>query len=265
MKNKYKIGDLEKLFGINVQTIRFYESKGFIKPQKNEETGYRYYSNWEINFLLDVIQLKQYGFPLNRIHDILNSESPEKALDSFEKQEAEIVKNIAELQEQLESVHRQKNLIKSIEKSSLEIVQSPQLLFHPYRTRNTLLDFKKDEGETAKWISHLPVPMASFVLIDTDIHPDSDYLWGYSMTIPEAVKRGISSSNNMLLFSKKSIHTVFEAGDENSFMDALIKNILPELQRSGLTITEQPYGRLILRSEFNHKMRRFFEIFIPIE
>lgn len=153
MKNKYKIGDLEKLFGINVQTIRFYESKGFIKPQKNEETGYRYYSNWEINFLLDVIQLKQYGFPLNRIHDILNSESPEKALDSFEKQEAEIVKNIAELQEQLESVHRQKNLIKSIEKSSLEIVQSPQLLFHPYRTRNTLLDFKKDEGETAKWIS----------------------------------------------------------------------------------------------------------------
>lgn len=265
MKNKYKIGDLEKLFGINVQTIRFYESKGFIKPQKNEETGYRYYSNWEINFLLDVIQLKQYGFPLNRIHEIINAENPQKALDSFEQQESAIVKSIAELQEQLESVHRQKNLIKSIENGTWEIVPSPQLLFHPYRTRNELLDFKKDEGETARWISHLPVSMASFLLDSTDIHPNINYLWGYSMTIPEAVKRGISSANNMILFSKKSVHTVFEAGDENSFMDALIKLVIPELQKNKFSIMDKPYGRLILRSEFNHKMRRFFEIFIPIE
>lgn len=265
MKNKYKIGDLEKLFGINAQTIRFYESKGFLKPQKNEETGYRYYSNWEINFLLDVIQLKQYGFPLNQIHDILNAEKPEKAFASFEQQETAIAENIAELQEQLESIHRQKNLIMSIKNCTYEIVQSPQLLFHPYRTRNGLLDAKKDNGETAKWISHLPVSMASFLLDSTDVCPDTDYLWGYSMTIPEAVKRGISTSNNMILFSRKSIHTVFEAGDENSFMNAIIKHVLPKLKDSKLTITDKPYGRLILRSECNHKMRRFFELFIPIE
>lgn len=218
-----------------------------------------------MNFLLDVIQLRQYGFPLSKISDILNAENPQKALDSFEEQETLIVKNIAKLQEQLESVHRQKNLIKCIENSTYEIVQSPQLLFHPYRTRNELLDAKKDDGETAKWLSHLPVAMASFVLGSPHLCSDIDYLWGYSMTLPEAVKRGISTANNIILFSRKSIHTVFEAGDENSFIEAIIDQVLPKLRNSGLTITDRPYGRLILRSEFNHKMRRLFELFIPIE
>ena len=241
MKNKYKIGDLEKLFGINGQTIRFYESKGLINPQKNESTGYRYYSNWEINFLLDVIQLRQYGFPLEEIRDILNVDQPEKALSSFNQREAEIVKEMMRLQEQLEAVYRQKNLIQQITNPAFDIVQSPQLLFHPYRTKNELLDIRQDSGNTEKWISHLPVSMASFLLQSTNLTPDSDYLWGYSMPFLEAIKRNLSIPNNTILFSKKSVHTIFEAGDENSFLPAIINQVIKKLEQEHYTITDFPY------------------------
>lgn len=59
---RYKIGEVSKIVDMPAETIRFLEQKGLISPEKNEETGYRFYSVWDINRILDYKKFRQIGF-----------------------------------------------------------------------------------------------------------------------------------------------------------------------------------------------------------
>ncbi|HJC82353.1 MAG TPA: MerR family transcriptional regulator [Candidatus Anaerostipes avicola] len=46
---KYKIGEVGKIVDIPAESIRFFESKGLISPEKDPFNKYRYYDVWDIN------------------------------------------------------------------------------------------------------------------------------------------------------------------------------------------------------------------------
>ena len=71
---KYKIGDISKMLNIPVQTIRFYEEHGIVQPQKDPETGYRYYDSWDLNNLMDCLHLRGLDFSLSQTEKMINSE-----------------------------------------------------------------------------------------------------------------------------------------------------------------------------------------------
>ncbi len=69
----YAIGVLSKMMDVSTDTLRYYDEIGLLKPAKtSQETGYRYYTSNQIATLLQIIELKQYGFSLNEIKRILN-------------------------------------------------------------------------------------------------------------------------------------------------------------------------------------------------
>ena len=63
MKNFFKIGEISKLYGIGVDSIRYYEEIGIIKPQRSE-SGYRYYSIHDIWLSLIHISKNNTAFAL---------------------------------------------------------------------------------------------------------------------------------------------------------------------------------------------------------
>ena len=55
MKKHFKIGEISKLYNIGVDSIRYYEEIGLIKPERSN-SGYRYYSIhdiWRLNVIRD--------------------------------------------------------------------------------------------------------------------------------------------------------------------------------------------------------------------
>ncbi|WP_160317717.1 MerR family transcriptional regulator [Pseudobacteroides cellulosolvens] len=44
MFKKYRTGELLKYLGVLRDTLRFYEEKGLLNPEKNDENNYRSYS-----------------------------------------------------------------------------------------------------------------------------------------------------------------------------------------------------------------------------
>ena len=70
-QNSYKIGQLAKITGLSVDTIRFYESKGLITPNQRSESGYRLYSKADVTTLRFVQRAKRVGFTLGEIHELL--------------------------------------------------------------------------------------------------------------------------------------------------------------------------------------------------
>ncbi len=71
----YKIKELASLFGISTQAIRYYEKEGILLPiRRDEENGYRYYSNDEVNKLAQILQLRELGFHICQIKNFFNNE-----------------------------------------------------------------------------------------------------------------------------------------------------------------------------------------------
>lgn len=74
----YSIGALSKIVNISTDTLRYYDDFGLVKPAfTSEQTGYRYYSDNQAALIARIIELKQYGFSLGEIKEILaNGETP---------------------------------------------------------------------------------------------------------------------------------------------------------------------------------------------
>ena len=66
------IGQLAKAAGVNVQTVRFYEREGILKPQTRLDSGYRVYNEDSLKRLHFIRQAKDLGFSLDEIQGLLN-------------------------------------------------------------------------------------------------------------------------------------------------------------------------------------------------
>ncbi|WP_235847547.1 MerR family transcriptional regulator [Paenibacillus tuaregi] len=69
----YSIGALSKKTNISIRTLRYYDEIGLLKPAKVVESGYRYYSNEEIKVLQHIAALKELGFTLATIKEMLSA------------------------------------------------------------------------------------------------------------------------------------------------------------------------------------------------
>lgn len=72
-KQVWKVGELAKQTGITVRTLRYYDQLGLLKPTEYTETGHRLYTYKDLLQLQQILSLRQLGFPLEEIKQILES------------------------------------------------------------------------------------------------------------------------------------------------------------------------------------------------
>lgn len=74
----HQIGLFSKMNQITIKTLHYYDEIGLLKPEFiDEETGYRYYSSNQSYVLYRIRFLKQLGFNLEDIQQIIQGESKE--------------------------------------------------------------------------------------------------------------------------------------------------------------------------------------------
>lgn len=69
-----KIGELASLSGVPIKTIRYYSDIGILPPSEISETGFRYYSGADAARLTLVRSLRESGFGLSRIQELLQND-----------------------------------------------------------------------------------------------------------------------------------------------------------------------------------------------
>ncbi|HEY9629113.1 MAG TPA: MerR family transcriptional regulator [Coleofasciculaceae cyanobacterium] len=70
-----RIGDFSRLAQVSVRTLRYYEELSLLKPLEVDRfTDYRYYSVDQLPRLNRILALKDLGFSLNQIKDLLDSD-----------------------------------------------------------------------------------------------------------------------------------------------------------------------------------------------
>lgn len=70
----YTAGEIAKIAGVSLRTIRFYDAKGLLKPVSYSEAGYRYYNQGSLVILQRILMLKYLGFSLQQIEAMIQDD-----------------------------------------------------------------------------------------------------------------------------------------------------------------------------------------------
>lgn len=73
-----KVKELADLVGVSVRTLHYYDQIGLLSPKKAHDSGYRIYSNEDLETLQQILFFRELGFPLKEIKEIINSSSFDK-------------------------------------------------------------------------------------------------------------------------------------------------------------------------------------------
>ena len=98
MRDLYQIHELAKLFGLHPDTLRYYEEKGLLRPERREN-GYRVYRIQDICTLNIIRSQRELGVPVEEIGAYLARRSVGETLDFLDRQEALLEQKMAELEE----------------------------------------------------------------------------------------------------------------------------------------------------------------------
>lgn len=71
MATNMRIGELSRQCGFQVETLRYYEKQGLLKPVSRSASGYREYDAESLKQLQFIQQAKSVGFSLNEIAELL--------------------------------------------------------------------------------------------------------------------------------------------------------------------------------------------------
>jgi len=66
-----KIGELSKMAGVSIDTVRYYEKRGLIPCAVRSASGYRHYQRQDVIRLKFIVQSKELGFTLDEIGQLL--------------------------------------------------------------------------------------------------------------------------------------------------------------------------------------------------
>ena len=72
---EYRIGEVSKLLGLPVETIRYYEKEQIITPKRQQNSDYRTYETWDIFFLMECMRYRSFDISLKDIAKMLHNES----------------------------------------------------------------------------------------------------------------------------------------------------------------------------------------------
>jgi DNA-binding transcriptional MerR regulator len=125
----FTIKDLENLSGIKAHTIRVWEQRySFLRPQRSD-TNIRYYSNEELQKILNVALLNKYGYKISHIDKMSGEEMGDKilSLTQLEAQQErlvnELIISMTDLRmDDFESLIDEYIRLKGIEKAILQIL-----------------------------------------------------------------------------------------------------------------------------------------------
>lgn len=172
MKTVFRIGDFSEMNQISIQTLRYYDQIGLLKPYwVDKESHYRYY-HINQSALVDAIQyLQDLDFSLQEIREILSSSDEdlhfhqllEERRQSLVDKRSELDKKIREL-EHFQSgtlLHQAKR-----SKTSLEVLYLPERPIVTFDIEQNIYDMNQEEYELS--LRYLKQEVAH--LVTDDIH-----------------------------------------------------------------------------------------------
>ena len=122
IRERYTIGAFARLYGVGTDTLRYYEEKGLLTPERGDN-GYRYYtagSVWRMNVILN---LRRLGFSVERIRTYFLDRTVNTTASLMEEELSMIHRQLLALQALKENVEDQRAILEESRTLPVEAVR----------------------------------------------------------------------------------------------------------------------------------------------
>jgi len=97
----FRIGDFSRLARVTIKTLHHYDEAGLLQPSHvDRQSGYRYYAASQLETLQRILLLKDLGFALEQIRELLHADA-ETWARTLDRRRAELTESIAADQSRL--------------------------------------------------------------------------------------------------------------------------------------------------------------------
>ncbi|ODA09230.1 MerR family transcriptional regulator [Paenibacillus polymyxa] len=117
MSTIFLIGEISKLFQIDIRTLRYYDSIHLFEPASvDEATGYRYYSIDQFERLNTILYLKALNIPLKEIKQFLDDRDVDHILALLKEQKRRTEEKILEFKQIQQRINKRIQQIEDVSK-----------------------------------------------------------------------------------------------------------------------------------------------------
>lgn len=154
----FKIGIFSKLVQVSPRMLRHYEKCGLLTPAKIDNIqGYRYYSSSQIPYVKKIVTLRDMGFSIDEILEIIDNFEDENFVSSaIEQKREEVIKRLHEEQQKLSRLDEMWNRTDNgeyLDEHTVTIKQFPSKKILTLREK--ILDYSYQEEQWSKLYRHI--------------------------------------------------------------------------------------------------------------
>lgn len=271
---KYKIGEVAKIVDIPAESIRFFESKGLISPEKDPFNKYRYYDVWDINRLYDYKKFRNLDFSLAESIDIVKSSSFETMVEHLNDKQEEADKMARYYELKSLKLQSYQNVLKNIPLllGEYPVVNRPEGYYFINRTYDGE-EFRFDKAED--WKGYFDELLQYYAFVENIYRirkerfeqPDGpeEYQWGFTIKKKWADALDIKINSKMMHISPvKSIYTIICAEGKEAFSSRLFRPVFEYMKTRGYQLSGDILGNHLITTQQDNTVRRYMEVWIPI-
>lgn len=129
----FTVGEFSKICQVTIKTLHYYDRIGLLQPSKVDKfTGYRYYSQPQLDKMLLIQRLKRYGFSLEEIAQLIECTDAKLLLHRLHRQQNKLQQQmqstqliIKELGAHLQSFERTGNIMEYQKNYQIKLTETP--------------------------------------------------------------------------------------------------------------------------------------------
>ncbi|NEN81195.1 MerR family transcriptional regulator [Paenibacillus elgii] len=268
----FKISEFSRLSRIPLQTLRYYDQLGILKPAKTDEsTGYRYYSAEQLLEINRIVIFKELGFTLQQITHLLHEDiSAEQIRGMLRLKENEIERQLniersklARVKERMQLVEREGRMDKEQEVVMKRVETMHMITYASMGTVDDIPDLFEIFDGLLDSRSKSSLSGPQMVLWDV---PGSA-VHAFELEVGYAVKSDapkLPEHLNLRLLPSETVATLLFRSD-SAFSETACLDLAAWIERNGYRIRSDQPGREIYVPLSGEPGICLIEIQIPIE
>lgn len=262
--DKLYIGEVARLLGIASDTLRYFDKEGIVTAKKNAN-NYRYYDDWDINFLIEYKKYRSFGYNVQEAKEILYEDDLDQLTDKFIAKQNDLQKLISQYQLILDKSQRYTNHLCNIRRKIGQYIITDMIdvYYFPMRYNNTYLCKPDIADMMNEWMNYFPIVDPALVIEDSTNH---DYECALSI-LANYQKQIHLPFNNLVKHTQKSkaINTIIVAGDKNTFSTDLLNPVYEYIKTHHYQINGPVIGYYLARVHEKDGYKRYIDLFVPIK
>lgn len=276
---KYLIGELAKAMGVSHDYIKHYEKNGVIQCERDEDSGYRYFSFGDAGKIADAKKYRNIGFTVNEVKDFLWNYDLNKTLELFRQKRDSASKDVFRLQRHIDYLEEVLKYFPSGKfiNDKWYIIEQDEFYFFPHTKEKTFYLNEIDSIRVQKWIDEQPLTHKTIYLpLKNNDFDRNEYLYGFwaDKNIVETLKLDIEKPVIRVKSSRCFVYYFTSMKDNNrdnnsvefkpSIIDYLTKPLSVIKQFDLEPCNFAAYCKLLHRSNNNEDHVYYWALYVPI-